>query len=46
MIRKGHKRVSAVFNNMGETGVYLNGDGNEPEDHRKLKIKEKKATIV
>lgn len=30
-----------MFNKMGETGVYLNGDGNEPEDHRKLKIREK-----
>lgn len=34
--------VPAVFIKMGETGVYLNDDGNEPEDHRKLKIKERK----
>lgn len=39
---EGAYRVPAVFIKMREAGVYLNGDGNDPEDHRKLKIKEKK----
>lgn len=37
---EGVCRVPAVFVKMGEAGVYLNGNGIEP-DHRKLKIKEK-----
>lgn len=35
-------RVPEALIKMVETGVYLNGNGSDPEDHRKLKIKKKK----
>lgn len=39
---EGVYRVPAVFTKIKETAVYLNGDGNEPQGHRKLKMKDKK----